>query len=851
MKKRYTLLIALLLASTTMMAVPAKRISKTVRQGDGSMLTICLRGDESFHYYATEDGMALVESSDGSYYYGKAENGKMLSTGILAHDVDGRDLNEASFLNFASSALQSGVSDLWSERMRGRNVNRIERAIKNRSMFQSERKKSPQKANATKKGLVILVNYLDKKMASSTAQDDFNQQFNQVGYNKNKHIGSVRDYFTDQSEGQLTIDFDVVGPYELSDSMSYYGRNNARGDDMYAGKMVAEACRLANKDVNFKDYDWNGDGEVDQVYVIYAGYGEASGAPSTTIWPHEWDLESAKASGDGPGALTLDKVIINTYACSNELSGTSGSWMDGIGTACHEFSHCLGIPDFYDTEGKNFGMSYWSLMDYGCYNGPSGYGGNVPCAYTAYERYFAGWIEPTVLQYGCIVTDMKAITDEAESYIIFNEGHPDEYYMLFNIQKKSWNKYSKGNGMIVMHIDYDRNVWIDNTVNNVASRQRCTIIPADNKLSDNSLSGDPFPGSSNKDSLTNTSTPSAKLYNKNSDGTYLLNKSIESITEKNGKISFVFEKGKHIDDPVAIEATNVGTSAFTANWTGVEGATSYTVELKEPIDSELTKLLDEDFSGLSSLYNNTDVSETIDDYTQAKGWSGTNLSSTHEENVKLGKSTNPGSITTPKIRKAQSGKITVYITSHPYISSTPSNFTITYGSASTTIKCGRESKTFVFDVTNEDKSVTIATGDPTRAFIDRIVICDGEANVEQVEELLSSGSDSGVVTSTKSTLYTGLKYTSHLFSNLSQREYEYRVKAYNENDDLESKWSNWIKVVLEIPDAILQINDEIESKAAEIYTLGGIYMGSSLDTLSKGIYLVKRGKQVRKVMLRK
>lgn len=848
MKKRYTLFIALFVASITMKAVPAKRISKTVRQNDGSMLTICLRGDESFHYYATEDGMALVESGDGSYYYGKAENGRMLSTGILAHDINERNINESSFLNFASSTLQSGVSDLWSKRMRGRNVNRIERAIKNRLMFQSERKKSPFRANSTKKGLVILVNYLDKKMASSTAQADFNQQFNQEGYNKNKHIGSVRDYFTDQSYGQLTIDFDVVGPYELTDSMHYYGQNKSNGDDMYAGKMVAEACRLANKDVNFKDYDWDGDGEVDQVYVIYAGYGEASGAPSTTVWPHEWDLESAKASGDGPGALTLDKVTINTYACSNELSGISGSLMDGIGTACHEFSHCLGLPDFYDTEGNNFGLSCWSLMDYGCYNGPSGFSGNVPCAYTAYERYFAGWIEPTVLEYGCIVTDMKAITDEGESYIIYNDGNTNEYYMLFNIQKKSWNKYAKGNGMLVMHIDYDRNVWIDNTVNNKANRQRCTIIPADSKLSDSTLSGDPYPGTSQKDSLTNSSIPSSKLYNKNSDGTFYLNKPIDKITEKNGKISFVFEKGKHIDDPVAIEATDVGTSAFTANWTDVEGATSYTIELKEPVETELTKLLDEDFSGLASLFNNTDISNSIGDFTQTKGWSGTNLSSTHEEYVKLGKTTNPGSITTPTISNAKSEKITVYITTHPYISSTQSNLIITYGRTSTTIKCGRESKVIVFDVASEDNSVTISTGEPTRTYIDRIVICDGEANVEQVEELLSSGNDSGIVSSTKSTLYKDIKDTNHLFSNLTQREYEYRVKAYNTNDDLESKWSNWIKVVLEIPDDISQISDETNSNTAEIYTLGGIKMESSLNALPKGIYLIRRGNHVEKVM---
>ncbi len=173
---------------------------------------------------------------------------------------------------------------------------------------------------------------------------------------------------------------------------------------------------------------------------------------------------------------------------------------------------------------------------------------------------------------------------------------------------------------------------------------------------------------------------------------------------------------------------------------------------------------------------------------------------------------------------------------------------MTYGGSSTTIKCSKESKTVSFDVTNQANSVTISTSDPTRAYIDHIVICDGEANVEQVEELLSSGNDSGIVSSTKSTLYKDIKDTNHLFSNLTQREYEYRVKAYNTNDDLESKWSNWIKVVLEIPDDISQISDETNSNTAEIYTLGGIKMESSLNALPKGIYLIRRGNHVEKVM---
>ena len=366
--KKLLLTMALCAITAVMQAVPARRNVHTVAQSDGSTLKIRLRGDESFHYLETADGHPIVNTSNG-YMYGKVENGRLMSSGILAHDAAMRGVSEQSHLRFSGSLTRSGVSRLWNIRKASRNQHRMARHNKFLAMQESESVKSRVGATSTttKKGLVILVNFANKTMKSLTANADFDEMFNKVGYNKNRHIGSVRDYFTDQSHGQLTIDFDIVGPYNLSNDMSYYGENNSDDDDLRPGEMIAEACRLANGDVNFKDYDWDGDGEVDQVYVVYAGYGESSGAPSSTIWPHEWELTSS----DYGKSLRLDNVTINTYACSNELAGTSGSRMDGIGTACHEFSHCLGLPDLYDTDeedGINFGMDSWSLMDYGCYN---------------------------------------------------------------------------------------------------------------------------------------------------------------------------------------------------------------------------------------------------------------------------------------------------------------------------------------------------------------------------------------------------------------------------------------------------------------------------------------------------
>ena len=331
-----------------------------------------------------------------------------------------------------------------------------------------------------KKGLVILVNFANKIMSMSNANEVFDAMFNEIGYDRNDAVGSVHDYFYDQSYGQFNLTFDVVGPVTVSNNYGYYGSNGTslNGGDIKADEMIVEACKLADEQINFADYDWDGDGEVEQVYVIYAGYGEASGGPKNTIWPHESHLEYQES-----GVLTLDGVTINTYACSCELTGGSGTTLNGIGTACHEFSHCLGLPDLYDTGySGGFGMSYWDIMSSGSHCGPNGHG-EVPTGYSAYERQFAGWLELKELDSPCVINDMPSISEEPIAYAIYNDNHRDEYFLLENRQNVKWfsytGTYEDCHGLLVTHVDYSETAWKNNKVNSSTKHQRMTIIPAD------------------------------------------------------------------------------------------------------------------------------------------------------------------------------------------------------------------------------------------------------------------------------------------------------------------------------------------------------------------------------------
>ena len=485
--------------AVTAWAVPARPVVQTVCMADGTMQDIVLRGDESFHFYTTLDGQAVRRNESGLW------------------EPDTRDISSRWAM---ARARRSGLRSMpW---QRSQKLSR--RLVAQTDSAQEQ----------PKRGLLVLANFRDVRMKWGSSVNVFKQMMNAIGKPYGKNHGSVREYFRDQSYGLFDVEFDVVGPVSLSQNMEYYGADSGgEGDDIRPAQMVIEALRAVDDQVDFSLYDWDGDGEVENVFIIYAGYSQAQGAPTNTIWPHQWTLSEATGN-----SLTLDSVTVDTYACSSELTGTSGSTIDGIGTMCHEYSHCLGLPDFYDTNYRAFGMSYWSVLDSGCYLDD----GFTPAAFTAYERWFCGWLEPMRLDSACSVPALHNLEDVPEAYIIYNDQNPNEYYMLANHQQTGWNSHAYGHGMMILHVDYNRKAWEENTVNDVSSHQRMTIIPADNRLSTNKkeLKGDLWPGAADEASLTDETTPAARLFTPNTDETKFMHKPIYGITETDGIISFRF-----------------------------------------------------------------------------------------------------------------------------------------------------------------------------------------------------------------------------------------------------------------------------------------------------------------------
>ena len=516
MKKIITLFASAMLAISSF-AIPAMRMWRTFKQVDGTVLKVMTVGDEHFNYALTEDGIPVLPL-DGSYYYARIDNDRLVASSVLAH----------------AKALRKGREEQVAAALQ--QVRKLE------AKKQEEAGAKPfglgfgDTWEGKKKGLVILVEFEDmafkdpKNVLTLKPREDdvkslYENMLNKAGYtNNNGAIGSVHDYFLDQSNGKFDLTFDVVGPVKLKYPYKFYGERTARQNDANAAQMIVDACNAIKDKVDFGDYDWDGDGEVEQVYVIYAGEGEASGGDANTIWPHKYSLTDA-----GLHALTFNGKTVNTYACSNEivraeLNGKERVFYSGIGTICHEFSHCLGLPDFYDTRGgNNIGSGRYDLMCSGSYNGGpesitnayNGTGiGTVPAGYDAYEKAYMGWLKPVTLGDKAVeVKNMKGLSEGGDAYFLYNPDNKDEYYILENRTPHRWDSELPGHGLMVFHVDFDARSWQMNNLNAASAQRhpRFTIVPADAQLDNDTQNSDPFPTGLNS-SLTSTSDPRLSFY---------------------------------------------------------------------------------------------------------------------------------------------------------------------------------------------------------------------------------------------------------------------------------------------------------------------------------------------------
>ena len=460
-------------------AVPAYRGRITYVQPDGSTIVLRQQGDEFFHWMTNEEGQVVEKGEDGFY-----------------HAVD--------------------PSKLHARQVAGR----MRRSAANAS------RRSPAKANIAsgqKHFLVILVQFTDVTFNFSSddaARQAFHNLLNEPGYNGNGGHGSARDFYYDNSHGYFEPIFDVYGPVTLSHNQAYYGANDSNDNDQCPEDAVIEGCQALSGQIDFSLYDNDTDGEVDLVFMYYAGNGEADSNVTDSIWPHQWELTSAKKS------LTLGGKKIDKYACTNEIIGygaLAGS-MCGIGTACHEFGHAMGLPDFYDTDynqynGEAGGLYEYSLMCSGSYND----NGRRPPYFNMEERIMLGWLNSSAIVEitGSGTYNLASVNNDVAYK---TPTDMDGEYFLYECRSKTgWDTDIPEAGLIVYHVDRSsrmvqirsrqvtaQSLWDNwstyNSINENGSHPCFYVVPAAAQSNYNySGSKFAFPGSAGKYSFSGVS----------------------------------------------------------------------------------------------------------------------------------------------------------------------------------------------------------------------------------------------------------------------------------------------------------------------------------------------------------
>ena len=561
--RRILLLLAVSLTTAMAWAVKADPTPIVVTQPDGTRLTVVLHGDEHINWYSTLDGVLLVQTKAGYYVADIDDNGELTATRQLAHDRNERQATELAL-----------VEQQPRDRFFAASQQKLQKQSSARKAQHIKEEATLFPHTGTPKALVLLVDFPDEPFSLPDPKKSFEQYLNgsgepvDYGNGENRNYGSVKEYFHDSSNGAFTPQFDIYGPYRLPQNLhTVYGLG--RYDNI--SELMKDACTAANADVNFADYDANNDGIVDLVYIIYAGYSASvDGNVETCIWPK---------SGSDSFQGTYDGKSIIRYGVNNELnywpSDKSPKIINGIGLFCHEFSHCLGLPDMYPKEiatgykHNNQGMETWDVMDNGCYSN----NGFCPVPYTAWEQEVMGWntIEELKGYYDELVIDpLEKLGGKA--YKVVNPKNEREYVVLQNIQNVYWHSvtgrqgyaydaqgktlYSNlAHGLLAYRVCYAQDeVYLYDYPNNELGQARMLVLPASGDLLNADITdaevhamqfaSHPYPGEKNVTAINNF-----KLM----DGT-TLKCTAENIKESDYQI--VIEK-LSIDEATGISDINV------------------------------------------------------------------------------------------------------------------------------------------------------------------------------------------------------------------------------------------------------------------------------------------------------
>jgi immune inhibitor A len=415
---------------------------------------------------------------------------------------------------------------------------------------------------ATQNVLVIFVQFSDAPPGGPATRLDLSYYDNLLfgdtydpqeyaAYSDHPIDRTLKNYYKDVSYGKVevvTLNMPSgMGWAQSGHPYSYYSQADGIHDNGFgpfpnnAQGLVLDAVNAVDSVVNFSNYAI--DGEVPNLFVVFAGTGAEWSGAYDLIWSHSWSL---------PTPITRDGVTIRNYAMMPEvggdLTGFAGPkdtpFPPTVGVFAHEYGHVLGLPDQYDYGYESQGTGAFSLMAGGSWNyypNVAIFNGNSPAYLDAWSKYRLGFVTPTVITNSTQALlppagDRNATTPVVYKMVVPNSGGK-EYFLFENRQQIGFDEgliRRNVHGLAIYHVDdvvLNRNYWRPNEAENwkefrsEGARKAWTgethygvsIIQADDQWGlehgiSAGFTGDLYPGPLNVMNFGNDSKPNSSSY---------------------------------------------------------------------------------------------------------------------------------------------------------------------------------------------------------------------------------------------------------------------------------------------------------------------------------------------------
>ncbi|WP_319547795.1 M6 family metalloprotease domain-containing protein [Desulfogranum marinum] len=391
-------------------------------QENGKDVELLVNGDEFYSRYETIDGYTAIYDSDiGEFCFAEKVHGCLVSSRITIdrkppkrikrHLRENSDIRRKKF-DSRFTLMQPELSPVLP-------FDTLRTFGPNNGLLNGRRVSMGKVI-----GLTIIVEFADVKSAVTKA--DVESMLNDDSYSSHGNHCSVREYFSNMSNGELDYANDVLGPITLPKNRQFYVNRPFFADVL--NEIVAQGIELSR-------YDSLGEGVIDAISFMYAGRTLYQG----WLWPHNHTLDWS-SNGYSSNFYQISSLGLDTDGLS-------------IGTFCHESGHMLcRFPDLYDygkRDGdfqKSAGMGRYCLMSSGNHLDS----GKTPSSISAYLRDLAGW--PKRVK----VNSPKKYEIEHGDYssvYIYETDELNEYYLIENRHTKGLDSHLPSSGIAVYHCD--------------------------------------------------------------------------------------------------------------------------------------------------------------------------------------------------------------------------------------------------------------------------------------------------------------------------------------------------------------------------------------------------------------